>query len=156
MQSPGRRRLVGRHRVDITDPGKAGAPPVAPGAPTAAAGPINERRSPYPPIAHFLRDPSIGEGDAVRSSRLLLRARRDPQLMLAAAVTLPIGVLMLAGLTPGASLAGAAVLAPAIFLGAQVWMTSLRSAPAWLQTARLWFSLCFVLIANLWADPDGT
>jgi eukaryotic-like serine/threonine-protein kinase len=85
-----------------------------------------------------------------------MRARHDPDLLLALAVALPVMVLELVGLAPSLSSGIAGALGPIIFVAAQVWLTSLRAAPPWVPTARLALSLTFVAVANLWADPAAT
>jgi diguanylate cyclase (GGDEF)-like protein len=87
------------------------------------------------------------------ASRLGVRIRGDAQLLLAVAIALPVlaveGVFGHPSRLPG-------LLAPVVFVGAQLWLTTLRTAPAWLPTARLALCLLFLAMANIWVDATGT
>jgi len=107
----------------------------------------------FPPVAAIaaLDDPS---GAAHwTGARLRMRMRGDAQLLLAIAVALP--VLAMEGISdlPQRPIA---LLGPAVFIAAQLWLTTLRAAPAWLPTARLALCLAFISLANIWIDPSGT
>ena len=82
-----------------------------------------------------------------------MRLRGDTHLLLAVAVAVPVfaieGLLADTGRVLG-------LLAPVVFVGAQLWLATLRVSPAWLPTARLGLSLAFIAMANLWLDPSGT
>jgi diguanylate cyclase (GGDEF)-like protein len=109
--------------------------------------------SPYPPIQQFLAAADDGSAPAWTPGRLGIRIRGDTQLLLAIAVALP--VFAVEGISEGPR-RPLGMLAPILFLGAQLWLTTLRSAPRWLPSARLAFSLSFIALANLWVDPSGT
>lgn len=97
------------------------------------------------------RLPSSGRGWT--AARLAVRIKRDPQLLLAVAIAIPIFAV------EGASQLAhpwLAVVVPLAFVGIQVLLTTLRTAPGWLPTARLGLSLGFVALANAWIDPTGT
>jgi diguanylate cyclase (GGDEF)-like protein len=96
-----------------------------------------------------------GSGSATRwtRSRLRMRIRGDVHLLLAVAVALP--VLAMEGISD-APQRPIGLLGPAVFVAAQLWLTTLRAAPAWLPTARLAICLVFIGLANLWIDPSGT
>jgi diguanylate cyclase (GGDEF)-like protein len=72
--------------------------------------------------------------------------------LLAIAVAVP--VLAIEGLFANADRAWG-LLAPVVFVGAQLWLATLRVPPAWLPTARLALCLAFIAMANLWLDPSG-
>ena len=96
-----------------------------------------------------------GEADVPSwtSTRLGLRIRSDTQLLLAVAVALP--VFAVEGISEGPS-RPIGLLAPLVFIGAQLWLTTLRNAPAWLSTARLAICLAFIALANVWVAPSST
>lgn len=87
------------------------------------------------------------------STRLGIKIRSDTQLLLAVAIALP--VIAVEGISD-APRRPMGLVAPMIFIGAQLWLTTLRSAPRWLGTARLALSLAFIAMANVWVDPSGT
>lgn len=87
------------------------------------------------------------------STRPGLRIRSDTQLLLAVAVALP--VFAVEGISEGPS-RPLGLLAPLVFIGAQLWLTTLRNPPPWLSTARLAICLAFIAMANVWVDPSGT
>lgn len=96
-------------------------------------------------------------GDAVApswaSARLGIRIRSDTQLLLAVAVALP--VFAVEGISEGPS-RPLGLLAPIVFVGAQLWLTTFRNPPSWLGTARLAICLAFIALANIWVDPSST
>jgi diguanylate cyclase (GGDEF)-like protein len=83
--------------------------------------------------------------------RLGLRLRSDTPLLLAVALAIP--VLVMQAATRGPTSLG--MLAPVVFVAAQLWLATLKSAPRWLPTARLAMSLAFIAISNLLGDPSG-
>jgi diguanylate cyclase (GGDEF)-like protein len=101
----------------------------------------------FPPVAQFRRDPrSLSARRHWTPERFLFRARNDPQLLLATAIALAVLALDgLAGLQRPLGLLG-----PATFLAAQLWLTTIRTAPAWLSAARLALCLAFIGLANMW------
>jgi diguanylate cyclase (GGDEF)-like protein len=82
-----------------------------------------------------------------------VRLRADTHLLLAIAVAVAVFAIeaLVASSRPAVGL-----LAPLLFVGTQLWLATLRDAPAWLPTARLGFCLVFIVMANLWFDPTGT
>ena len=86
------------------------------------------------------------------STRLGIRIRGDTQLLLAIAIALP--VFAVEGISEGPR-RPLGLLAPVVFVGAQLWLTTLRISPPWLSTARLAMCLAFIAMANLWVDPSG-
>jgi diguanylate cyclase (GGDEF)-like protein len=113
-------------------------------------------RSTYPPIDQFFA--SRPDGDSGRpsrwtSARLGLRLRGDTQLLLAIAVALPVFAVEGISDSPRRALG---LLAPLVLIAAQVWLTTIRSQPRWLTTARLALCLAFIAMANLWVDGTGT
>ncbi|HYK95108.1 MAG TPA: diguanylate cyclase [Candidatus Dormibacteraeota bacterium] len=101
----------------------------------------------FPPVSRLRRDGTLR---ATRRSwtpeRLLFRIRNDPQLLLAAAIA--VAVLALDGLAGLQRPLG--LLGPATFLATQLWLTTIRTAPGWLPTARLALCLAFIGLANVW------
>ena len=113
-------------------------------APPESGTPRTER-SALPPVEQFRRDPDAAPARRVWTiSRLNVRIRSDAQLLLAIAVAIP--VIAMEGLIGFQRSLG--LLGPLIFLAAQVWLTTLRSAPPWLPTARLALCLAFIGLAN--------
>jgi diguanylate cyclase (GGDEF)-like protein len=112
--------------------------------PPAAASAVD---SAFPPVTHFRRDPA--SRNAARRwtpERLLFRIRNDPQLLLATAIALAVLALDgLAGLERPLGLLG-----PAMFLGSQLWLTTIRTTPGWLPAVRLALCLAFIGLANIW------
>ncbi|HXG26953.1 MAG TPA: diguanylate cyclase [Candidatus Binatia bacterium] len=132
--------------------GRAAEPrAAAPGDGPAATRP---ERAPYPPTAYFLRqnDDEHDRTEPVeRATRFGLRLRSDTPLLVAIAIAIP--VLVMQAATTATSFG---LLAPVVFVAAQLWLATLRITPPWLPTARLAMSLAFIGIANLWGDPTGT
>ena len=87
------------------------------------------------------------------STRLGIRVRGDTQLLLAIAIAIPIFAVEGISENPRRPMG---LLAPIVFVGAQLWLTTLRSSPRWLTTARLALCLAFIAMANVWVDPSGT
>jgi diguanylate cyclase (GGDEF)-like protein len=87
------------------------------------------------------------------STPLGIRIRRDTQLLLAIAIALP--VFAVEGISEGPR-RPLGLLAPVVFVGAQLWLTSVRISPPWLGSARLALCLAFIAMANVWVDPSGT
>ncbi|MBI2780961.1 MAG: diguanylate cyclase [Chloroflexi bacterium] len=87
------------------------------------------------------------------STRLGIRVRGDTQLLLAIAIAIPIFVVEGIAESPHRPMG---LFAPIVFVGAQLWLTTLRSTPHWLTTARLALCLAFIAMANVWVDPSGT
>jgi len=109
----------------------------------------------FPPITALLgTDPEAAGSRRNRTGpRLRLRVRGDAHLLLSLAIALP--VVAMEGISPGPQqLIG--LLGPAVFVGAQLWLTAIRAAPPWLPSARLVLCLFFIGLANLWIDPSGT
>lgn len=108
----------------------------------------------FPPVAAVA---AIGRSPASAarwtSGRLQMRMRGDVQLLLAFAVALP--VLAMEGISDNPQ-RPIGMLAPAVFVAGQLWLTTIRGAPSWLPTARLALCLVFIALANLWIDPSGT
>src|SRR5215218_10233260 len=112
------------------------------------------RRSTFAPIEQFRASPSRGEpARRWTSARLWLRMRGDSQLLLAVAIALPVFAVEGIAETPQRPLG---LLAPLVLVAAQLWLTTIRSQPAWLATARLGMFLSFIAMANVWVDPSGT
>lgn len=109
-------------------------------------------RSVYGPTSQFAEFAKESNGPGWTSTRLGMRVRSDTQLLLAIAIALP--VFAVEGISEGPS-RPLGLLAPIVFLGAQLWLTTLRSAPVWLGTARLAMCLAFIAMANLWVDSSG-
>jgi diguanylate cyclase (GGDEF)-like protein len=107
----------------------------------------------YAPIEHFFADRDSAAARTWDAARMSLRMQRDPQLLLAIAIALP--VLAVEGSTELA-LPWLAVAVPLAFVGLQLALTAWRAAPSWMTTARLGMSLAFVGISNAWLDPSGT
>jgi diguanylate cyclase (GGDEF)-like protein len=112
-------------------------------------------RSAFPPVAAVaaLDEPVAGPNARWTGARLRMRIRGDVQLLLSIAVALP--VLAMEGISdlPQRPIG---LLGPAVFVAAQLWLTTLRAAPGWLPTARLALCLVFIGLANVWIDPSGT
>jgi diguanylate cyclase (GGDEF)-like protein len=111
-------------------------------------------RPTYRPLERFLSaagDSAAGSGWT--RSRLAARIRSDTYLLLAIAIALP--VVAMEGIAD-LSQRPMGLLAPLIFVAAQLWLTTLRKPPEWLGTARLALCLAFIGLANLWIDPSGT
>lgn len=87
------------------------------------------------------------------NTRLGIRVRGDTQLLLAIAVAIP--VFAVEGISEN-SRRPLGLLAPILFVGAQLWLTTLRTTPRWLTAARLAMCLAFIAMANVWVDPSGT
>ena len=92
-----------------------------------------------------------GVAPAWTSTRLGIRIRSDTQLLLAVAIALP--VFAVEGISEGPS-RPLGLLAPLVFIAAQLWLTALRNAPPWLSTARLAMCLAFIAMANVWVDAE--
>ena len=111
-------------------------------------------RASFPPIEQFL---SMGGAPSRISTwtpgRLATRLRGDTNLLLALAVAFPVLTVEQVGDTPNRSLG---YLASAVFIAAQLLLTTIRQSPAWLPTARLALSLAFIALANFWIEPGGT
>ena len=111
-------------------------------------------RASFPPIEQFL---SMGGAPSRISTwtpgRLATRLRSDTNLLLALAVAFPVLTVEQVGDTPNRSLG---YLASAVFIAAQLLLTTIRQSPAWLPTARLALSLAFIALANFWIEPGGT
>ncbi|MEA2673156.1 MAG: hypothetical protein QOI92_348, partial [Chloroflexota bacterium] len=103
--------------------------------------------SAFPRVTHLRREPaSRGATRRWTPERLLFRVRNDPQLLLATAIALAVLALDgLAGLQRPLGLLG-----PAMFLASQLWLTTIRTTPGWLPTARLALCLAFIGLANIW------
>jgi diguanylate cyclase (GGDEF)-like protein len=143
--------------VDTSPTRIAAATPAASPAPApaddAAAG---SERSPssYAPVEYFFADrPAAAAHRSWNSARLAVRLQRDPQLLLAVAIALP--VLAVEG-SSRLALPWLAVALPLAFVGLQGLLTAWRAAPEWLAKARLGLSLGFVAFANVLLDPSGT
>lgn len=109
----------------------------------------------YGPTSYFLsrEDEAQAPGaTASTTARLGFRVRNDAYLLLAFAIAIPVLIMEAAG--KGATSIG--LLGPILFVGAQLWLATLRSTPRWLPTARLAMALAFVASANLWGDASGT
>ena len=111
-------------------------------------------REAYAPMEFFFLERRLpGTGRGWSAARLTVRFKRDPQLLLALAIAIPIFAV------EGASQLAhpwLAVAVPLAFVALQALLTAVRTPPAWLATARLGLSLGFVALANAWIDPTGT
>jgi diguanylate cyclase (GGDEF)-like protein len=111
----------------------------------------------YPPLEYFFdpdRSRSTPHGRTrSTAARFARRARRDAQLRLAVALSIP--VLIMEGMADGGS-HPLATLLPVAFVAIQLGLTALRAWPAWLAAARLVLSLAFVLIADVITGPGQT
>ena len=110
-------------------------------------------RSSNPANEQFVASSVDGPAPGWTSARLGIRIRGDAQLLLAIAVALPVFAVEAIAEGPRRPFG---MLAPILFIGAQLWLTTLRSAPSWLPSARLALSLSFIALANIWVDPSGT
>ena len=84
--------------------------------------------------------------------RFGVRARRDPQLLLAVSIAIPV-LLMEAIAGPGARTLSIGV--PIAFVSLQVVLSGVRSHARLLTVLRLALSLGFVVLANVVIDPTG-
>lgn len=107
----------------------------------------------YAPVAYFFEGPESEAAQPFTTARLRFRMQHDTQLLVAIALAIP--VLLMQAATGGMD-RPLGLLGPIVFVAAQLWLTSLFGAPAWLPTARLGISLAFIAFANLWGDPSGT
>jgi diguanylate cyclase (GGDEF)-like protein len=131
-----------RSRVEPNDP-----------ATTTGAIPPNSPLA-YAPLAYFLdRDEELADAGARmwKPWRAGPRFRGDTPLLLAIAIAIPVVVMQAASF--GTTSIG--LLAPVVFVAAQLWLATFRFSPPWLGTARLAMSLAFVALANVWGDPTG-
>jgi diguanylate cyclase (GGDEF)-like protein len=140
-------------------PAKSDAAP-NPAPATGAEGGIDAVGEPRPAIepfapvdVYFVNQRASAAAQTRRSGRLSLRVIRDPQLLLAVAIALP--VLAVEG-SYQLALPWLAVAVPLSFVALQLMLTSWRSAPDWLAPVRLALSLVFIVVANAWLDPTGT
>lgn len=108
--------------------------------------------SSFPPTEQLAAS-ATESGPGWTPARLGLRIRGDTQLLLAVAIALP--VFAVEGISDGPR-RPLGLLAPVVFIGAQLWLTTLRATPKWLSTARLALCLAFIAMANVWVDPSGT
>jgi diguanylate cyclase (GGDEF)-like protein len=111
------------------------------------------RESGYP-VQHIL-EAAIGGRSRSRGwtrARLWAKVHRDPQLLLAVAIAVP--VVAVEG-TSGDLQRTLGILGPVTFVLIQLVLTTLRSAPDWLPTLRLAGSLAFVVLMNLLVEPSG-
>jgi diguanylate cyclase (GGDEF)-like protein len=122
-------------------------PQQLPGDPAPASS-----RSTYPPVEQLMALRSRRARRTWTGGRLGTRLRGDAQLLLAIAIALAVLAVEGVAENPRRMLG---MLAPAVFVGAQLALTMLRSAPAWLPTARLAFCLAFLAMANVWVDASG-
>jgi diguanylate cyclase (GGDEF)-like protein len=130
----------------------ADAPTVVPTK--AAADAVSRSRDAYAPMEFFFLERRLpGTGRRWSAARLAVRFKRDPQLLLALAIAIPIFAVEGAAQV---TLPWLAVAVPLAFVGIQAILTAVRTPPAWLATARLALSLGFVAVANAWIDPTGT
>ena len=108
----------------------------------------------YPPLERFSIDRRAQRaGRGWISARLAVRLRRDPQLLLAIAIALPVLAV------EGAAQSGKAwlpIVVPLGFIVLQLALTAQRSAPGWLASVRLTLSLAFIAVSNAWLDPTDT
>jgi diguanylate cyclase (GGDEF)-like protein len=111
----------------------------------------------YPPLEQFF-GPSASLGAMPRRGRLTpvrfaARARRDPVLLLAVALAIPVLVMeALSGEAPRLI----AVAFPVVFIALELGLTATPVAQRWWTTLRLGVALLFVLIANIAVDQTGT
>jgi diguanylate cyclase (GGDEF)-like protein len=110
-------------------------------------------RATYPPSEQFAAQPGEPARRSWTPARLGLRIRSDTQLLLAIAVAIP--VFAVEGISEGPR-RPLGLMAPIVFVGAQLWLTTVRISPSWLNTARLALCLAFIAMANVWVDPSGT
>ena len=109
----------------------------------------------YAPTSFFFNDERDRAGGArsLSPGRLAIRLQRDPQVLLAVALAIP--VLAVEG-SSQLALPWLAVAVPLTFVGLQALITATRFAPPWMPATRLVLSLAFIGIANAWLDPTGT
>jgi diguanylate cyclase (GGDEF)-like protein len=108
----------------------------------------------YAPTSFFSDDPDpTAVARSFASARLAVRLQRDPQLLLAIALAIP--VLAVEG-SSQLALPWLAVAVPLAFVALQALITASRFARPWLPAVRLVISLGFVGIANAVLDPSGT
>ena len=124
------------------------------GKPATAEGASRGAAAAYAPIDAFLADRrSAAVSRGWGGGRLSVRLQRDPQMMLAVALAIPILAV------EGSSQRTVPLLAVAVslaFLAIQAQLSVWRAAPGWLVPLRLAISLAFVAVANAWLDPTGT
>ena len=132
-------------------PTTAAAPERAPGAPTAN----RDQARGYGPTSFFFDDDRDRTATArsLSSARLAIRLQRDPQMLLALAIAVP--VLAIEG-SSQLALPWLALAVPIAFVGLQALITASRFAPPWMAAFRLGISLAFVAVANIGLDPTGT
>jgi diguanylate cyclase (GGDEF)-like protein len=108
----------------------------------------------FPPVAAIAAmDEAPSAPARWNRTRLRMRIRHDVRLLLSIAVALPVVAMEGISDSPQRPIG---LLGPAVFVAAQLWLTTIRAAPAWLPTARLALCLVFIGLANLWIDPSGT
>jgi diguanylate cyclase (GGDEF)-like protein len=110
----------------------------------------------FPPLEHFFRRPdglASGRRSGIKPAHFIGRARRDPQILLAFALAIPIIAMeAISGMAPRPE----AVAAPIAFLVLQLGLTGVRAPSRWLPSARLLLSLAFVFIGNALVDHTGS
>jgi diguanylate cyclase (GGDEF)-like protein len=137
----------------------ANAQATTPAGETNARAPKQHRRDEaeadrYAPTSFFFdeRDRST-VARSLSTARLAVRLQRDPQVLLAVALAIP--VFAVEG-SAQLALPWLAIAFPIGFVALQALITASRFAPPWMPAARLVLALGFVGVANAWLDPTGT
>ena len=104
-------------------------------------------------LAHARPTPDAGPAQPKWTfNRLRIRLRGDTNLLLSISIAVPVLAMEAISDNPARVIG---LLAPVVFVFAQLWLTSVRITPAWLPTARLALCLVFIGLANRWIDPSG-
>ena len=139
---PGRAVPRTESSVDHTDPPPTHASPRSP-----------DRFSPVAAVVDMSSSGAPTAAPRWTVARLALRFRGDASLLLSIAIALPVIAMEAVSDSP---MRFVGLFAPLLFLGAQTWLTTLRTPPAWLPTARLLLCLAFIGLANHWIEPNGS
>ena len=108
----------------------------------------------FAPTSFFSEEPDrTTVARSLSSARLAVRLQRDPQVLLAIALAIP--VFAVEG-SAQLALPWLAVAVPIAFVALQALITASRYAPPWMPVVRLVISLGFVGLANAVLDPTGT
>jgi diguanylate cyclase (GGDEF)-like protein len=108
----------------------------------------------FAPTSFFFDEPDrTAVARSLSTARLAVRLQRDPQVLLAIALAIP--VFAVEG-SSQLALPWLAVAVPIAFVALQALITASRYAPPWMPVVRLVISLGFVGLANAVLDPTGT